>query len=282
MLEQAARALEEGYAMKNFASTSLLCCLVSTACNGTETQNPVNGQTGPLVSFGNSGCKKEVLSQAAVRTDAIITDAGIISYGQDVAGLKCVAWQMVAADEIKISLINFEDACGAQWQGGAEFDGPGALHLSLVNPQCMIAACGWCIYDWSFDVKNATLQQNLPVIITVDTCPGQQGIKTSNVELPIGVEPSGIKCQYANFNALGWQAMSLGTCGTMGMPCTGTSMCSSGGVDAGSACQGNLTCTDNGDAAQQICAGPCAADSDCGTTGALSCQAGLCRPKTPW
>jgi hypothetical protein len=269
--------------MKYLASILTLTCLTSLACNGTETQNPAVNPGGPLVSFGNSGCKKEVLANASRSTQAIVSgDAGVISYGDEVAGLKCFAWQVTGTDRVKVSMINFEDACGAQWQGNAAIESTGKLDLSLVNPQCLIALCGSCIYDWSFEVKGVDISQNLPVTATVDTCPGQQEIKTTSVELPLGTESSGILCRYADFNALGWQAMSLGTCGSVGMPCTGTSMCSTTANPDAQTCQGDLTCTDNGDVTQMICAQSCTLDSDCGTTGAQSCQTGLCRPKTAW
>ena len=161
-------------------------------------------------------------------------------------------------------------------------DSSGQLQLGLVNPQCLIANCGLCIYDWSFDVQGIGSVQNLPVTITIDTCPGQQTIKTASVELPVGTEASGIRCRYANFNALGWQALSLGTCATLGMPCAGTSMCASADTSTSSRCQDSLVCTNNGDPSQEICAQDCSVDSDCDSKGVDFCQGGLCRPKNTW
>lgn len=268
--------------MRLLAHASSFVLLTITACNGTETQNPNSPDTA-LVSFGNSGCKKETLAHATRRTQAVtLSDGGIVSYGEEVAGLKCFAWQPTGSDSIKISLINFEEACGAQWKGDAKLDSNGALTLGLVNPKCLIASCGWCIYDWSFEVKGIPAGENLPVTVNIDTCPGEQAIKTTTVELPLATESEGILCRYANFNALGWQALSLDTCGTVGMPCTGTSMCSSSGGVTAQTCQNDLTCTDNGNPSEMICAQPCTQDSDCGITGVQSCQSGLCRPKAAW
>jgi hypothetical protein len=267
--------------MRSLAYSSLLVLLTIFACNGTETQNPNSG--GSLLAFGNSGCKKETLASTSNRTQAVTpADAGVISYGDEVEGLKCFAWQTTGADAVKISLINFEEACGAQWQGSVRAESNGALTLGLVNPNCLIAKCGSCIYDWSFEVKGITINQNLPVAVNIDTCPGQEAVKTTNAELPLATQPSGILCRYANFSALQWQALSLGTCGTVGMPCMATSMCSISGGAATQSCQGDLTCTDNGNSSQMICATQCVLDSDCGTTGVLSCQSGLCRPKSAW
>ena len=268
--------------MKLLTCASLVVLLTISACNGTETQNPSKPDT-TLLSFGNSGCKKETLAHAVRSTQAVTdADGGVISYAEEVAGLKCFAWQPMGTGSIKISLINFEEACGAQWQGKAELDSSGALTLGLVNPQCLIASCGYCIYDWSFEVNGIPAGENLPVTVNIDTCPGEQPIKVTSAELPLARQSEGILCRYANHNALGWQAASLGTCGEVGMPCTGTSMCSLGGDAAEQTCQTSLTCTDNGNPSEMICAQPCTVDSDCGITGVQSCQAGLCRPKAAW
>lgn len=268
--------------MKLLRYSCSLAILTILACNGTETQNPGNSG-GTLVTFGNSGCKKETLANALRSTQAeTLGDSGVISYGEEVAGLKCFAWQTTAADSVKVSLVNFEEACGAEWQGNAEFEAEGALKLSLVNPQCRIAKCGTCIYDWSFEVRGVRAGENLPVTVNIDTCPGEQAIKTTNAELPLATQPQGILCRYANFSAIGWQAMALGTCGTLGMPCTGTSMCSNTADASAQTCQGDLTCTDNGNPSEMVCVKPCTLDSDCGVTGVQSCQSGLCRPKSAW
>ncbi len=267
--------------MKNYAMLGLVSGSLLWGCNGTETQNPASGK--PLVAFGNSGCKKEVLASTSSKLSSFSpVDAGPTAYEAEVEGLKCVAWEMSGTDRVKINLINFEEACGAQWEGTAKLDDSGQLQLGLVNPQCLIALCGWCIYDWSFDVAGVRGFSHLPVTITIDTCPGQQELKTSSVDLPLDTQQSGIKCRYANFFALGWQAMSLGTCGAVGMPCEGTSMCSSLDASATKTCQSDLVCTNNGDTTQEICAKPCANDADCGSAGVLSCQSGLCRPKNLW
>jgi hypothetical protein len=267
--------------MRIFFHTSCLVVLTALACNGTETQNPISG--GALVSFGNSGCKKETLANAFQTLQNVpLTDAGVLNYGDEVAGLKCFAWQTTGADALRISLINFEEACGAEWVGSANVASDGVLTLGLNNPQCLIASCGWCIYDWSFEVKGVNLARDLPVTVNIDTCPGEQDVKVTSAQLPLATQSSGILCRYANFNAVGWQAMSLGTCGQAGMPCTATNMCQASGGSTAQTCQGDLTCADNGTASEMICTKPCAVDSDCGSTGAQSCQTGLCRPQTAW
>jgi hypothetical protein len=260
---------------------SSFAVLTILACNGTETQNP-NSPGSTLVSFGNSGCKKETLAGVSRGAQTPSWDAGVLDYGEQVEGLKCFAWQASAAGSFKISLINFEEPCGARWQGSAQLDASGALALGLVNPECSITKCGTCIYDWSFEVRGVAATVNLPVSVSVDVCPGKQAVTNTQVELPLASQPEGILCRYANFSALQWQANALGSCGTVGMPCLGTSMCSNSDGSTAQTCNDGLTCTDNGNPSEMICAKPCTLDADCGLTPVQSCQAGLCRPKAAW
>lgn len=266
--------------MKSFAITASVYCLVLLGCNGTETQNPASATAGPLAAFGNSGCKKEILAVSAGTANTFSPiDAGGLWYGDEVAGLKCVAWELSSDGRLKVNLINFEGACGAEWQGQATVDSTG-LRLGLANPQCY--RCGTCIYDWSFEVTGISGNQNLPLTINIETCPGEQNLITASVVLPLSAQPSGIKCRYADFSALALQATSLGTCGTTGMPCTGTAMCSSLDASAALSCQGALNCTDNGNPSQLICAKACSSDADCGPSGITSCQGSFCRPANIW
>lgn len=252
-------------------------------CSGTETQNPANNPN-PQATFSNSGCKKETLAHAlrTAQAEAVVGDAGVLDYGDEVAGLKCVAWQVTGQDQLKLSLINFDDACGAKWQGSTHVDAAGALTLSVSNPNCNIAKCGTCIYDWTFEVPGVSTKADLSLSMRVDTCPGQQDVKTANVQLPLSTQQNGIVCNYASFNGLGWQAMALHTCGQLGMPCQNTSMCQSNPPATELGCESGLSCIDNGTASQMICAKPCTVDADCGISGAQSCQANFCRPKTRW
>jgi hypothetical protein len=266
-----------------FLMTALVIC-----CSGTETSNPATPFGGPptLARFANSGCKKEAKSATAtpyasgigMATQAL--DIGALA--TETAGLKCVAWETGASGTLSLGLINFEGACGAQWAGTATVDAQG-LTLGLVNPDCRKALCGWCIYDWTFDVNIAKHVSPLAVTIQIDTCPGTDPVQTKTVSLPVDTTPKGIVCNYANWNALGWQAMALGTCGAVGMPCLGTAgLCSGSATPTATTCNAGLTCTMGAAATDSICAKSCAAESDCGTSGAQTCTSGLCRPKTAW
>ncbi len=242
------------------------------ACGTSE-----NEHTGNLVSFVGSPCKKEAPADAGT---GIIEQALLTAVdGAALAGLQCVAWERAGTDGLKIDLVNFEGACGAQWRGSASVSADGSLALRLDNPQCLIASCGWCIYDWSFEVRGVGAASPLPVGISIDTCPGAQPLRTYQLELPVAGSPEGVLCRYANYSALGWQAQPTGTCGTLDLPCEGTSMCSS---TTERSCDTGLVCDTNGTAEQYICLAPCAVDADCPSASVLACQAGFCRPADNW
>jgi hypothetical protein len=200
-------------------------------------------------------------------------------------GLKCIAWEATSKSELTLDLYNFEGSCGAEWTGKAAVKSDKELQLSLVNPDCRIALCGWCIYDWAFEVEAVDTTKDLALKLGIDTCPSnheQHPVQSATATLPLDAKSSGIMCRFANFNALGWQAMALSQCGMEGMPCAGTNMCPGASGSTELTCQGDLVCSNNGNAEERICLKACSADSDCGTLGVRSCQDGLCRPKTVW
>jgi hypothetical protein len=266
----------------------LVAALAVIDCGGTETSNPADPGQPTLAGFVGSGCKKEKATSQPV---SWTRDIGATRQALDVsalagetAGLKCVAWETAASGTVSVGLINFEGACGAEWTGTATLDAQG-LMLGLVNPACKIALCGWCIYDWTFDVNLPKQTAPLPVTIRIDTCPGgTQPVETKTLTLPIDTTPKGIFCNYANINALTWQAGALSTCGGLGMPCIGyAGMCQgSANPPATMTCNAGLTCTTGAAATESICAKSCTAESDCGTSGAQACTGGVCRPKTAW
>lgn len=266
--------------MKHAVWVTMMCGLIAYSCMGTETQNPSD----PLRSFKDSGCKKERSSAVNATADTATASQSLVStnYSGETAGLKCIAWEILGDNRTKIDLYNFEGACGAQWSGQAATGTDGELQLALVNPQCLIASCGWCIYDWSFEVEGLDVSKALSVGLGIDTCPGERDVERFEATLPIDVETSGILCNYANFNALGWQAMALTECGTTGMPCQGTDMCDTATTPTELACAGDLVCADNGNSDERICVKSCSTDEDCGSLGVSACTDGLCRPKSNW
>lgn len=247
-----------------FLGSVVLGVTATTGC-GSESSGQPGPSGGALVGFTGSACKKERAAQALTAAEAR-------------AGLQCVRWAP-SEGGLEITLLNFDGACGAEWEGRATTTGAG-LELRAVNPGCLLAACGSCIYDWTFVVQPPAASA-LALTIVRDPCPGQQPPETDEVTLPLASAPSGELCRYAEAGALAWQAMALGTCGQPLMPCrTGGGMCDLG--DAGAPCEAGLTCAPGASEAAAICHPTCSADADCALPGLLSCQAGLCRPVAPW
>lgn len=239
-----------------------------------------DGGSGALSNFSASECKKESAQALyASLTRALVT--GVAS--GDYEGLKCVSWDAGADGGAKIDLINFESACGPKWQGGATVGEGNALALAVDNPGCMLAGCGSCIYDWSFAVTGLTAGKDIALVMKVNACP-DDATSTNNVSysvtIPAAATPKGIMCRYADWGALNWQVMSLGTAGQLHMPCAGLE------TDAGTPpCDEGLTCEklapgSYGDGA--ICLKSCTADADCPLTDLISCQSGLCKLKAQW
>lgn len=278
--------------MNKLAWLPTIVTLFAYSCGGTETQNPADSPAA-LRSFKDSGCKKETKALSGGETASATQALVSTDYNAETTGLKCIAWEVLEANRVKVDLINWESACGPKFVGYASLKDIGALNLLLSNPGCLIARCGSCIYDWSFEVQGIDATKPLPLGVAIDVCPGddaaeKQGasypIVSQQVSLPIDARVSGILCNYADFGALGWQAQALSECGTYAMPCNDApnSMCSTGIGSAQPSCQGDLVCSNNGNPEQRICAKPCANDTDCGSLGVLTCDGGLCRPIAGW
>lgn len=242
----------------------LALLLAASACGSDESGSSSGG--GNLVSFKGSACKKD-------------SAGGALTVEEAQAGLQCIRWKPGASGAIAIELVNFAGACGAQWKGQSK-EVDGGVELRVVNPECLLAACGVCIYDWSFEVK-ATAGADLPLSVVTDPCPDEQPPTTVSTTLPLSTLEQGELCRYADHGALGWQASSLGTCGKPYMPCKTTNgMCQ--GPSGDPPCDTGLTCADGAKAGEQVCHAPCTGDAECVPAGTLTCQDGLCRPAKPW
>jgi hypothetical protein len=223
-------------------------------------------------SFASSACKKSEAAKThlARRYHAVIEDeAGL-------GGLRCVAWKRVGTTELKLDLYNFDGACGTTWVGDAAIGADGTIALAIDNPSCTVALCGKCLYDWSFDVQGAIPAGPVPVDITVNTCKGQQ----TPVQIPttIGAEEEGLACSFADYGGLLWQASATSTCGTLAMPCVGSSLCGSGSFTSTGTCNTGLVCDSSAATNEPRCLAPCSTAQDCPRADAWVCQSGLCRP----
>lgn len=190
-------------------------------------------------------------------------------------GLQCVSWKPGAQDgQLKIDLFNFRGACGADWQGEADVLN-NEVTLTVNNPGCGVAACGSCIYDWSFEVDDIEIATDYTLVVKVDTCPTDSDIRTIRTKIPAN-SAEGIACRYADFSAMVEHAETRGKTGTFHMPCGGTT--TSGGNAEHGTCVDPLVCIENGDDdwSKAICVHPCETDADCPLPSILSCQDSLC------
>jgi len=256
------------------------CALTLLGCGG---DSGGNGATTGLdageppqqahADFQSSACKK---SQTA-KTGLARHYRSVIEDEKGLEGLRCVAWKRIGADELKLDLYNFDGACGTTWVGDAAMNADGTLELGIDNPSCLIALCGKCLYDWSFDVHAAIpAAQPLPVWITVNACKGEQS--PVQIGASIGAENEGLLCRFADYGGLAWQASATQTCGTLGMPCQGSSLCGSGSFTSTGTCNSGLVCDSSDGVNEPRCLAPCATIDDCPRADAWSCQTGLCRP----
>jgi len=249
--------------IKTLLAFAVVTTLVMGACGSDDSGSSSSSDS--FVSFSSSACKKE--------------NAGALTAQEAYAGLQCIRWKPSGADTLKVDLLNFDGGCGAQWKGSSK-NVDGGVELDISNPGCLLAACGSCIYDWSFEVR-ATAGADLALSIVVDQCPGDQTPVTYAATLPLGATPEGELCRYADYGALGWQAQSLGTCGQAYMPCRQQNgMCDLGA--SSTPCEAGLTCGDGASATDQICLAPCSGDGDCEPAGTMTCQTGFCRPANTW
>lgn len=246
----------------------LLAGLGILSCGGGD--NP----GGQARSFASSVCKKE---QTAQSVTALSSNLLVIADETGLAGLRCVAWRRVGASELKLDLYNFDSACGATWSGSAAWAADGSLALHIDNPSCMIAKCGKCLYDWSFDVGlTNSAAQSTQLTITVDACQGQQA--SAYFTSTIGPEDNGMRCTFADYGAVNEQAVYAGTCGQAGWPCVGSLLCGSGSFTSTGTCDAGLVCDSSAAENEPSCLVPCTTTADCPRPDAWSCQAGLCRP----
>jgi hypothetical protein len=243
--------------------TLLLFSLLAlfAACNGTDVGNPPRGG---LTDFETSACKKFSFEKGIDRLPAWQPDPELY------AGLTCVLWD-TSGETLRVRLSNHRDGCGLDhgWEPQARIDDTG-VELLLDNPSCSIAACGNCIYDLSFDVQVAALQDRSELSLRVlgSECSGERPVHHT-LRLPLASQPSGAQCTYTfeNFDLLG--AMPQGALHTR---CGDTALFGSVGCASG-------VCTEVS-AKNRLCLAPCSSDLDCQPADVMTCSEGVCQLRT--
>ncbi|RJO74504.1 MAG: hypothetical protein C4523_00535 [Myxococcales bacterium] len=249
----------------------VVVALLGAACNS-------SGDGG--VSFAGSPCKKEMAqesAQARLMHDEAGSD-GEVADNSAYDGLQCVRWNIVAGGVSSFDFINYEGACGADWHGEGSVSSPDEVELRVVNPDCVIAMCGSCLYDWSFIVEGLTAAAPLSVAFVMNSCPDEHDGSAYELTLPVDTEPQGIECQYANPSALDWHASSADSYGELHMPCTDSPMRGEDTPDE-PLCHGELVCHATGVFDAKVCMQPCAEDADCPLPDVLACLDSVCQIK---
>lgn len=238
--------------------------LLFAACDSSKTASP-------LVNFIGSDCKNHANS-SAVKAALITTE------NEQYAGLICIRWELKRDEKMRIDLINFRGACGAEYKGSAQLTGSSAVTLSVDNPSCTIAKCGNCSYDWSFDLEGIDSQSDVQITIAENACPEKQESRKYAFKVTTAQINSGVVCKYSDDS---WSIHYL-EAGSLHALCEGASG-STVSTDTGvRSCKGDLVCAEKGSIGP-TCFQPCTADGDCPQQdGLYSCKEGLCLLRTTW
>jgi hypothetical protein len=263
----------------------VLLLVAGVKCGGTETDNP----DAPLVSFHASECKKAPALVGTSGTDGSggssgSSDAGVptarasqaLSYDAGYDGLQCIAWQRLGAGMFGFDLGNFHEGCGIEWKGNASVGRDGIVALDAIDAGCTKARCGWCIYDWTFEVRGVPEGKDARLRVRVADSDGascEGSTDPYDVTVPTKDDPQGILCRPAFRSAVSWQVMERGTSGQLHTPC---------GPTEPAPCAAPLSCGPLGSADDLRCLQPCATDADCPLPGVLHCQEGTCRLARTW
>ncbi len=279
------------------AAALLLLGAHLSACGGGEAESAT-------AAFTSSGCKSKprMAALVAIGTDASVGGGDRVASGDQVTsgdrgdrvasgervgdddgdvapqveGLTCVRWARTASADTIFHLYNVAGGCGAEYDGKATLADDGrTVKLALTNPTGRVAACGSCLYDFTFAVRGVATTGTLDVeILRSNTATAATG-DAQTFRLEASDRTRGIACTHASRWALQDHARKTGRLGTRNMPCgpvTGEEV----------ACDPGLACTAlPGDEAGQVCLAACEADADCPHPEAYACDARLCRPRPP-
>lgn len=236
----------------------VLACTGESTGTGTETDNP------SLRMFEGSACKKDGVEDAEEGLRAAALTAS------DYDGLHCFAWEPAGDDVLRIDVLNATGGClvEIEWKGSARV-GEGRLALTVTaDPQCNVAGCGSCLYDYTYEVAGVDTSAPLAVTFTMRQCDAELEPRVTELELPVDERPEGILCRPINPGTLSW----VQRCGAPHLPCAG--------ADGACAVAGGQTTCDPG----LVCAGddfgicrtPCETDADCPLTDVEACEDGVC------
>jgi hypothetical protein len=242
-----------------WASGAVVAC-----AGGTETDNP--HKSGDLVAFDASACKTEAAETSGKSFEAVVATS-------EYDGLTCLEWETKSGGVVSFRVLNLNGGCSVTWSGDAVVRADGSLELLLTNTKCAVAACGWCLYDFQFDVRNVPPLSGLPVRIGTIGCPGETPTFDHELSLPADAGPSGILCRYTNVSAYDQLLVEHDRCGSQFGSCRDQDgFCKTDGAPE---CREGLVCTPAADS--ERCLTPCTSDYDCSPGEVSACVDGICR-----
>ena len=256
----------------------LLPLFLAVQCTGTETENPA----APLILFHGSECKKNMPTTAKAlpapnrRTLGDDTDKSI-SFDSSYDGLQCIAWQKLASGSFRFELGNFHSSCGIDdWKGSAIVAADGTVVMHAINSGCKAAACGWCLYDWTFEVRGVPEDTDAHLMVSIVGDDGKScdsARAADDITIPTSDAEQGILCRPVFRFAADALGHSLETPGKLNKPCDPTVQ---------TPCEAELSCGPLASQDDLRCLARCSTDSDCPLPDVLTCQGGTCRLTQTW
>lgn len=250
--------------MRKYAAAALGCFLPLSSCTvepgGTDTGNP------PLIDFDESGCKSHQYEKE-LRSQSLETTSAFENPLYD--GLTCFVWQRLEAGSLRVQITNYADSCGADlsWTPEARVV-DGELQLALMDTRCIVAGCGSCVYDLSYDVRVDTTS-DLAVSLEHEGCGATRKL---TARLPLATQEAGSSCVYADHGALFWHAGTTGSLGKRHMPCV-----TSPKDGPSQQCDDGLVCSAPSPE-RPICLARCTSDAECDAL--TRCSDGVCQLHT--
>ena len=168
-----------------------------------------------------------------------------------------------------------------KWAGAsARFDGD-ALHLKAYQQGCLISACGSCVYDLHFEIKDAPKGADIPLFFDYtdefeNACEEGGLSKVPTFIIPASTELSGVRC-----NPI------VGGVGLAPPPtCFRHAACGDGVInpltqETCPVCPDGDVCAPIADGYPNECLAPCATDADCPNP-SMACRAGGCTIVARW
>ncbi len=226
-----------------------VCFAASAACEGAQ-GGTESGNPNVVDRFEGSQCYADTREGQSV---AALTDSS------KYAGLTCVAWEARDDGRLRIDVLNMNGPCLVEidWQPRVEY-AEGALEAIVsAEPECRIAACGGCSYDFTFELKDIAPSAPLSFRLWPEICRKTEESPEIALTLPLDQAVQGIRCRPL------LSGFFVGITGTAHGSCR---------HDADAGCDPDLVCQET----DGICLTQCTSDDDCPLSDVEVCEMNRC------